>query len=69
MKAYKLFDLSTNEFIISRDVTFHEDIFPCQKNPKENDDPFAQIVLPIPTRDILNGVILTIMMVIRKCQV
>lgn len=52
MKAYKLFDLTTNEFIISRDVVFHETIFPFQKDfQKGPEDPFAQIVLPVPTND------------------
>lgn len=47
MKAYKLYVLVEKEFIISKDVVFHETIFPFQNCLVQNDqDPFAQIVLP-----------------------
>lgn len=31
-KGYKLLDLETNKFFISRNVVFNEEIFPCAKN-------------------------------------
>lgn len=31
-KGYKLFDLATEKFFVSRDVKFHENIFPFQPN-------------------------------------
>ncbi|MDV3143325.1 MAG: reverse transcriptase domain-containing protein, partial [Sweet potato little leaf phytoplasma] len=50
MKAFKLFDIEKQEFFISRDVIFHESIFPFSKVvvSSEQIDPFSNIVLPIP---------------------
>jgi hypothetical protein len=33
VKGYKLYDTSFNIFFISRDVIFHEDIFPYSLSP------------------------------------
>lgn len=41
-KRYKLFDLETNKILVSRDVIFHENIFPFHKDTSE------QGVLPLP---------------------
>ncbi|KAL4592837.1 hypothetical protein LXL04_005843 [Taraxacum kok-saghyz] len=49
MKAYKLLDLSTREIFMSRDVIFHENVFPFTQSAQNFDnDPFALLVLPIP---------------------
>lgn len=47
MKAYKLLDLVTHEVLISRDVVFHENVFPfLNSTPNFEKDPFALLVLP-----------------------
>ncbi|XP_060969595.1 uncharacterized protein LOC133036851 [Cannabis sativa] len=48
VKGYKLYDLNTNQCFISRNVVFHENIFPFKKlnTDSNNMDPFTQIVLP-----------------------
>jgi len=33
-KAYKVMDMETNKFHVSRDVVFHEEIFPFAASPK-----------------------------------
>ncbi|XP_022891847.1 uncharacterized protein LOC111406698 [Olea europaea var. sylvestris] len=54
VKGYKLYDISSKTFFISRDVVFHEYLFPFSSIPHENDliDPFPNIVLPKPEHDI-----------------
>lgn len=49
-KGYKLYDLTTRTFIISRDVVFHEDTFPFHgiQNFDAQIDPFPNTVLPLP---------------------
>ena len=47
IKGYKLYDLHSHSIFISRDVTFHEHIFPYSKQPlstSNSSDPF----LPLP---------------------
>lgn len=48
VKGYKLIDFHTHEIFISRDVIFHEDVFPFKTtNPTGfNSDPFDTIALP-----------------------
>ena len=50
MKGYKLYDLHTCQFFVSRDVIFHEEIFPFHHMTPSIPivDPFSHIVLPIP---------------------
>ncbi|KAJ9557475.1 hypothetical protein OSB04_012089 [Centaurea solstitialis] len=51
MKAYRLLDLKTKQFIVSIDVVFHETIFPFH-NPQTiqvQDDVFSRIVIPLAT--------------------
>ncbi|XP_012837652.1 PREDICTED: uncharacterized protein LOC105958190 [Erythranthe guttata] len=51
MKGYKLLDIQTHEVFVSRNVIFHETIFPfadnqnLKANPSEN--PFPDVVLPV----------------------
>lgn len=48
VKGYKLLDLETKRVFWSRDVIFHETIFPYQHTAfKDQIDPFAQHVIPI----------------------
>ena len=53
MKAYKLLDLESNKVFISRDVLFHETIFPLSdKVTSENiDSLLSNSVLPLPIFD------------------
>ena len=44
-KGYKLFDLETNTFLISRDVVFHETVFPFFSDLKSSSDS-SQVVIP-----------------------
>ena len=48
MKAYKLYDLHSKQFLISRDVIFHEHIFPFHSVSLNLPyiDPFPDLVLP-----------------------
>lgn len=48
VKGYKLYDISSKSFIVSRDVVFHESYFPFHSIDSETDtlDPFPDIVLP-----------------------
>ncbi|KAM1681408.1 hypothetical protein ACFX2K_038957 [Malus domestica] len=51
-KAYKLYDLTTHKFITSRDVIFHEHIFPYQNHSTSDDQlPLPGPVLPQPLPD------------------
>lgn len=47
-KGYKLLNLDTNEVCISRDVVFHEGVFPFQDqaSPKDDCDFFLESILP-----------------------
>lgn len=53
LKGYKLYDILSKFFIISKDV-FHEHLFPFQSIPHRNDsiDPFPYIVLPKRAQDV-----------------
>ncbi|KAK0571056.1 hypothetical protein LWI29_010383 [Acer saccharum] len=54
MNAYKLLDIETNKVIVSRDVQFHEKIFPLatgSTQSREFQDFFADQVLPMPVFD------------------
>ena len=48
IKGYRLYDLHTKQFFISRDVVFHEHIFPFQSHSPSVPvhDPFFDTVLP-----------------------
>lgn len=54
IKGYRLLDLHTRETFISRDVIFHENIFPFHniKNKSVLADPFPDFVLPLPLADL-----------------
>ena len=43
IKGYKVLDLSTNTIFISRDVVFHENIFPFINSKASISDPFTSI--------------------------
>lgn len=49
-KGYKLLDLNTHELFISRDVIFHEQIFPFQTQTHTDtihlEDPFPDVIVP-----------------------
>uniref|UniRef100_A0A2N9IFH9 Integrase catalytic domain-containing protein n=1 Tax=Fagus sylvatica TaxID=28930 RepID=A0A2N9IFH9_FAGSY len=47
-KAYKLYNLDTQKIFFSRDVTFHEDIFPFQDLPDISHPSIPIIPLPVP---------------------
>lgn len=55
VKRYKLYDIQNKNFFFSRDVVFHEDVFPFKSLPSSQQplDPFSQVVLPIPTADLI----------------
>ncbi|RVW84809.1 Retrovirus-related Pol polyprotein from transposon RE1 [Vitis vinifera] len=44
--GYRVYDLETNKFFSSRDVVFHEHIFPFHTNPQE--EQHDVVVLPLP---------------------
>jgi len=46
-----LFDLSTHSVFVSRDVVFHETIFPCHPCFTSSNPHFHDIVLPAPISD------------------
>lgn len=48
IKGFKLYDIETKRFFVSRDVVFHEDIFPFHNvlNKDEVPDLFPDLVLP-----------------------
>lgn len=50
MKEYKLFDLYSKEVFVSRDVIFHESLFPFMASSRSTlvVDPFPNLVLPKP---------------------
>ena len=47
MKAYKLYDIQAKKIIVSRDVIFHEDVFPFHtiSGSISMSDPFPDFVL------------------------
>uniref|UniRef100_A0A2N9HCG1 Integrase catalytic domain-containing protein n=1 Tax=Fagus sylvatica TaxID=28930 RepID=A0A2N9HCG1_FAGSY len=47
-KAYKLYNLDTQKIFFSRDVTFHEDIFPFQDLPDISHPSIPILPLPVP---------------------
>uniref|UniRef100_A0A2N9IYX8 CCHC-type domain-containing protein n=1 Tax=Fagus sylvatica TaxID=28930 RepID=A0A2N9IYX8_FAGSY len=47
-KAYKLYNLDTHKIFFSRDVTFHEDIFPFQDLPDISHPSIPILPLPVP---------------------
>jgi hypothetical protein len=51
IKGYKLFDLSTHSVFVSRDVVFHESIFPYHPTFTSSNPHFHDIVLPVPISD------------------
>ncbi|KAI9180945.1 hypothetical protein LWI28_009587 [Acer negundo] len=53
MKGYKLFDITTQQIFISRDVVFHEKYFPFHHVTFIDGlvDPFPDLVLPLSTSD------------------
>jgi hypothetical protein len=51
IKGYKLFDLSTHTVFVSRDVIFHETIFPYHPDFLSFHPFFHNIVLPVPISD------------------
>ena len=51
-KGYKLYDLITHKFFTSRDVIFHEHIFPYT-SPTHATQPVMPLVYPSPTLDPL----------------
>lgn len=50
MKAFKLYNIETHQFLISRDVIFHENIFPFHKVTLQNEQAklLSHHVLPTP---------------------
>ena len=48
IKGYRLYDIQTKQIFISRDVIFHEDVFPFHTlvSSKNLIDPFPDLVLP-----------------------
>ena len=55
IKGYKLYDIQDKQCFVSRDVVFHEEIFPFQSfsHPTHLTDPFPDIVSPYPQADML----------------
>jgi hypothetical protein len=51
IKGYKLFDLSSHTLIVSRDVIFHEDVFPYHAHFKSSYPQYHNLVLPNPISD------------------
>jgi len=54
IKGYKLYDIVSKSFLISKDVVFHKQMFPFQSIRHTSDifDPFPNIVLPKLALDI-----------------
>ena len=53
MKAYRLYDIHAKQVFVSRNVIFHEEVFPFQFviDTTHLSDPFPDLVLPIPLSD------------------
>jgi len=51
MKGYKLFDLSTHTLLVSRDVVFHEDVFPFHASFQSPHPQYHDLVLPLSISD------------------
>jgi len=47
-KAYKLLDLETHKIFTSRDVHFHENIFPFHHIPQQNATPLPIVIEYLP---------------------
>jgi hypothetical protein len=47
VKGYKLLDLTNHNVIISRDVIFHEHVFPFHNTPSADFSPFDTICQPV----------------------
>lgn len=58
-KGYKVLNLETNTVSISRNVVFHETIFPFKTNSTyvPSLDLFSKSILPLPIPDILDYII------------
>ena len=52
-KGYRLYDIHSKKFFISRDVVFHEDTFPFHSLSAANTfpSPFDEVVIPLPCAD------------------
>ena len=63
IKGYRLYDIVTKSFFHTRDVVFHEKLFPCHSIPHSNDliDPFSKFgftktdISHLPTPSIPNS--------------
>lgn len=55
INGYKVYDIVSKTFFISRDVIFHEHIFPFQSIPYQSDviDPFPDLAIPIFVPELL----------------
>ncbi|KAH7521922.1 hypothetical protein FEM48_Zijuj07G0083300 [Ziziphus jujuba var. spinosa] len=51
-KGYKLLDLETNQIYVSRNIVFHETIFPFLRHTTLDYDLFSNHVLPLPAHEI-----------------
>lgn len=56
MKGYKLYDIENKEIFLSKDVVFHEDIFPSHSEVAANTlvNPFPDLVLPTSLLEVPN---------------
>ena len=54
VKGYRLYYLTTEKFVVSRDVVFHESTFPFHAMPNANHTPdlFSDVVIPRPCHDV-----------------
>lgn len=54
VNGYKLYDILSKSFFISRDVVYHDHLSPFHSilHPNDSVDPFPNIVLPKPAQDI-----------------
>ena len=53
MRGHRLYDIQTKQFFVSRDVVFHEEVFPFHSvvDVSTMTDPFPNLVLPTPLCD------------------
>ena len=53
MKAYRLYDIHVKQVFVSRNIIFHEEVFPFHSvaNAEHLHDPFPESVLPLPLLD------------------
>lgn len=54
MKGYKLYDIESKKIFVSRDIIFHEEVFPFHSVVVASTltDPFPDLVLPTPLREV-----------------